>query len=254
MATLFDVAAGRALGEIEVRDQSASMDRVADSLTVGVLRELGRVRPVGAVRATAFQSTSLTALKAFLQGEQLFRRTAFDSALAAYRQAVDADSTLALAWRRMASAISWTTNPNDSLVEVYSLRAAALNRGLAPRDSLLISADSLSVALYSASQDTMFRAHRARLFTTLQSLVQRYPNDPEAWYALGDARLHFRVPGQTDFEEILALFDRAIVADSAYGESYIHAVWLALETEQPELAHRYITAYLAWNRRPDCVT
>jgi len=250
MATLFDVAAGRTLGEIEVRDRSTSMDRVADSLTIGVLRELGRFRPVGAVRATAFQSTSLPALKAFLQGEQLFRRTAFDSALAAYRQAVDADSTLAVAWWRMATAIAWASLPTDTVAEVYSLRAAALNVGLAPRDSLMISADSLSTALYTASRDTMFRAHRTRLYATLESIVQRYPDDPEGWYLLGDASHHFPVPGQTGPERTLALFDRAIVVDSAFGESYIHAVWLALQKEQPELAHRYITAYLEWNRRP----
>ena len=249
-ATLFDVAAGRSLGEVEVRDRSASMDRVADSLTIGVLRELGRSRPVGAVRATAFHSTSLVALKAFLQGEQLFRRTEFDSALAAYRQAVDADSTMALAWRRMGTVIGWTVIAGDSLAAVYNLRAAALNRGLAPRDSLLISADSLSTALYTASRDTLFRVHRARLLATLQSVVERYPDDPEGWYELGDARYHFRAPGQTDRERILSEFDRAIQLDSAFGESYIHAIWLALQTEKEELAHRYITAYLTWNRQP----
>jgi len=250
-ATLFDVAAGRPLGEIEVRDRSASMDRVADSLTIGVLRALGRSRPVRAVRATAFQSTSLPALKAFLRGEQLFRRTVFDSARAAYQQAVEADSTLALAWRRMATTQGWLSDPNDPLVEVYALRAAALNRGLAPRDSLLISADSLSIVLYTASRDTMFRAHRARLFATLETVVQRYPDDPEAWHELGDARFHFQVPGQTDPERIQSQFDRAIALDSAFGESYIHAVWLALGAGKEERAHRYITAYLDWNRRPD---
>jgi len=249
-ATVFDVAAGRPLGEIEVRDKSASMDRVADSLTIGVLRELGRSRPVGAVRATAFHSTSLVALKAFLQGEQLFRRTEFDSALAAYQQAVDADSTMALAWRRMGTVIGWTVVAGDSLAAVYNLRAAALNRGLAPRDSLLISADSLSTALYTASRDTLFRVHRARLLATLESVVERYPDDPEGWYELGDARYHFQVPGETDRERILSEFDRAIQLDSAFGESYIHSIWLALQTGKETLAHRYITAYLAWNREP----
>jgi len=249
-ATVFDVAAGRSLGEIEIRDESGNMDRVADSLTIGVLRELGRSRPVGAVRATAFHSTSLVALKAFLQGEQLFRRTEFDSALAAYRQAVDADSTMALAWRRMATAVGWTTTAGDSLETVYMLRAAALNRGHAPRDSLLLTADSLSTALYTASQDTMFRAHRARLFATLESAVQRYPDDPEAWYELGDSHYHFQVPGETDLERVLSEFERAISLDSAFGESYIHAIWLALQTGKVELAHRCIRAYLAWSRQP----
>jgi hypothetical protein len=164
---------------------------------------------------------------------------------------VDADSTLALAWRRMAAAQGWSRDPNDSLVEVYALRAAALNRRLAPRDSLLISADSLSIALYGASRDTLFRVHRARVFATLRSVVERYPDDPEARYELGDARFHFQVPGQTDRERNLSEFDRAIRIDSAFGESYIHAIWLALQAGKEELAHRYITAYLAWNRHPD---
>jgi serine/threonine-protein kinase len=251
VATLYDVAADRALGDVEVRDQSASVDRVADSLTVGVLRELGRSRPIGAVRATAFRSTSLPALKAFLQGEQYFRRTQFDSALAAYQRAVDADSTLAVAWRRMSTALSWLGTPNDSLTTAYNLRAAALNHGQALRDSLMISADSLTVALFSASQDTMFRANRARLGATLRALVERYPDDPEVWHSMGDASLHFPVPGRAGAAPTLAFFDRAIAADSAYGESYIHAVWLALELEDTALARNYIGRYRAWSRRPD---
>src|SRR5207245_8887755 len=49
-ATLFDVAAGRSVGEIELREASARMDRLADSATVALLRELGQTRPIGAVR------------------------------------------------------------------------------------------------------------------------------------------------------------------------------------------------------------
>ena len=46
-------------------------------------------------------------------------------------------------------------------------------------------------------------------------------------------------------------FDRAIAADSAYGESYIHAIWLALELEDTALARRYIGRYPDWSRRLD---
>src|SRR5437773_2174459 len=49
-ATVFDVGSGTALAELELHGTAARMDRLSDSLTVGVLRELGRTRPIGAVR------------------------------------------------------------------------------------------------------------------------------------------------------------------------------------------------------------
>ncbi len=243
-ATVFDVASARSLGEVEVRDLAANMDRVADSLTVGVLRELGRTRPVGAVRATMIRSTSLPALKSFLRGEQFFRRTSWDSALAAYRQAVAADSGLALAWRRMGLVIGWQSIGGDSLAGVYALRAGALNRGLPPRDSLLLTADSIATVLFDNSLDTAWRTHRTRLFATLEEFTKRFPEDPEGWFELGDARVHFRLVGRTSLEEVLAPFDRAIALDSAFGESYIHAVETALQLGRIELTRRLIAGFL----------
>ena len=242
--TVVSVGSGRVLGEIEIRDRAASMDRVADSLTVGVLRELGRTRPISAVRATALRSTSLPALKAFLQGEQFFRRTSWDSALTAYRQAVTIDSNFALAWRRLSAVTGWQVMGGDSLSSVYALKAASLNRGLPPRDSMLLTAESLMTALFTNSQDTAWRAHQARLFATLEEATRRFPEDPEAWYELGDARVHFRLIGRTPLEDVLAPFDRAIALDSAFGESYIHPVEYALQLGRPNAARRYIAEFL----------
>src|SRR2546422_4868524 len=41
----------RSLADIELRDAAARMDRLGDSLSVAVLRELGRTRPIGAARS-----------------------------------------------------------------------------------------------------------------------------------------------------------------------------------------------------------
>src|SRR4051812_13161056 len=71
-ATALDVASGRSLAEIELRDAANRMDRIADSLSVRVLRELGRTRGIQVLRTGSLGSTSLPALKAFLQGEQWF--------------------------------------------------------------------------------------------------------------------------------------------------------------------------------------
>ncbi|MGH7534550.1 MAG: hypothetical protein ACREMG_03090, partial [Gemmatimonadales bacterium] len=250
-ATLFDVGTGRPLGEVEFRDLSVSMDRLADSLAIALLQALGRSRPIGAVRSTAFRSTSLPALKAFLQGEQFFRRTAWDSALAYYGRAVSADSGFALAWRRMSTVLGWQVIGGDSLSGVYALRAAALNRGLPPRESLLVTAESLTAALFSGSADTAWRAHQARLFATLGEATRRYPEDPEVWYELGDARFHFRQVGRTGPEQVLEPFDHAIALDSAFRESYLHPVGLALQLGRPELAQRYLAGYLGHNPGAD---
>ena len=243
-ATLVDVSSGRTLQEVELKDASGSMDRLSDSLTLALLRGIGESRAVGSVRATALRATSLPALKAFLQGEQYFRRLAWDSAMASYRRALEADSGFALAYRRMGTVLGWKVMGGDSLAGVYTLRAAALNHGLAPRDSLLITAESLTTALFNNSDDTLWRSHRARLFSILNDAVQRYPGDPEAWYLLGDSKLHFRPVGRTTLEQELEAFDRAIALDSAYGESYIHPVEIALHLGRPELARKYISGYL----------
>jgi serine/threonine-protein kinase len=243
-ATLIDVTAGRRLAELEYRDASASMDRLTDSLTVGLLRALGQSRAVGAVRTTALQSTSLPALKAFLTGEQFFRRTAWDSAMASYQRAVAIDSGFALAWRRMSTVMGWAVVAGDSLSEAYAYRAAGLNRGLPPRESLLVVAESLTTALLNNSLDTTWRADQARLFITLQEATRRYPQDPEVWYELGDARLHVRQIGRTSLEQVLAPFDRAIAADSSFAMSYIHPVEVAIQLGRPEQAQRYIAGFL----------
>src|ERR1051325_4615577 len=246
-ANVFDVASQRALGEMEVRDAGARMDRVADSAVVGILRELSRTRPIGAVRAAPLESTSVPALKAFLQGDQFYRRAAWDSALARYKRAVALDSTFALAWRRMSGVLGcWRRGgAGHPLATLYGLRAGAWNRGLPPRDSLLITADSLFQALYDGPADHAWREHYARLFAALTEAARRYPDDPEVWFELGDAMVHHPAIGRPMMEQALEAFDRAIALDSAFGPAYIHPVELSLQLGRPAAARRYLATYLA---------
>ena len=95
-------------------------------------------------------TSSLPALKAFLQGEQFLRRTEWDSALAFYQHAIAADSAFALPLRRASLALGWLRGGFDSLSNAYALRAGALNHGLSRRDSLLLLSDSLLSSLLNA--------------------------------------------------------------------------------------------------------
>ena len=246
-ATLYDVGANKSLADLELRDMGERMDRIADSLTVALLRELGRTRPIGAVRLTSLGSTSLPALKEFLQGERWYRHTDWDSAIAHYERAVELDSNFTLALRRIATALGWQRAGLDSLSRFLHLRAGARNHGLSPRDSLLVVADSLSAAMFLIAQDTLFYQHARRLLATLNQAVSRYPDDPEAWYAMGEARFHFgfAVNAGATWDAALEAFDRSIALDSAFGPAYIHNVDLGLRLGGAALARRYINAYLS---------
>lgn len=242
-ATLLDVANGRVLVEVERYDVASRMDRLADSVSVTVLRHLGEIRPLGAARLASLGSNSPGALKAFLTAEQFYRRTAWDSVLAYGERAIALDTTFALALYRMSQVLSWQRLGADSLLRRYALRAGALTRGLAPRESLLVSAQSLFAAMRGVEPDSVWWVQHRRMFATLEEATSRYPQDPEPWYLLGEARYHFGGWTGVTPEEMLEAFDRAIALDSAFGPAYIHPVQLALNLEGPGPARRYAAAY-----------
>jgi serine/threonine-protein kinase len=247
-ATLLDVETRRPLTELELRDEAGRVDRLGDSLAVRVLGELGRTRRIELTRVASLGSTSPPALKAFLQGEQFFRRAAWDSALANYERAVALDSNFALALWRLGRVFGWQRIGGESLSVVLALRAGSANRGLAPRDSLLVLVDSLFQASNADLSPTWAWYRRVR--ATAQEAVRRYPDDADAWHTLGEVDLH--LGRQVPLRETLAAFDRAIELDSGYAPAYIHAIELAAALHGLEVARRYASEYL--RRAPNDVT
>ena len=239
-ATIYDVRRERPLGEVEVRDDRQRIDRIADTLAVRLLREMGRTRPVGAVRFAALGSTSLPAIKLFLQAEQFYRRGEWDSARAYAERAVAVDSNFTLALHRIPLALWWSDENTTPML----LRAGAHNRGLAPRESLLVTVDSLWGALVEGTGASWPLLRR--LTGTLQEAVTRYPEDPEAWYMMGEMGYHFgaqvspRLPLRLSFDA----FANAIELDSAFAPAYEHIVSLALRLREPKVARKHAEAYL----------
>ena len=242
--TALDVQEQRPIAEIELRDAADRMDRLTDSLTVRLLRELGRSHRIEVFRTASLVSNSLPALKAFLQGEQWFRRAAWDSALAYYEQAIALDSMFPLALRRAGQVLGWQRSAFDSVSQALGMRAGALNHGLAPRDSLLVTADSLFGAAYATIPVVDWSVLR-RVHAVTQELTRRYPEDFESWYALGEAHYHLGSEVGSSPRQALEAFDQAIAQDSSFAPSYIHAVDLAVWLEGPEAGGRYARKYLA---------
>jgi tetratricopeptide (TPR) repeat protein len=247
--TLLDVAHRNTMEEWELRDAADRLDRLTDSLTMRVLQGLGRTRPIGSVRLASFGSTSLPAVKAFLQGEQHLRRAEWDSALAYYERAIRLDSTFPLALRRASTALGWLRTGYDSLSNAYALRAGAFNHGLPPRDSLLVLSDSLFASMFAGGPlglhaDTSWGARLQRFFATVEDATTRYPEDPEAWNNLGEALDHFGAFAGRSYQQQLEAFDRAIELDSAYAPAYLHPISISA-VNGPGAMRRYLAPYLA---------
>ena len=239
-ATIYDVRRERSLAEVEVRDARQRIDRIADTLAVRLLREVARTRPVGAVRFASLGSTSLPAIKLFLAAEQFYRGGQWDSTVVYAQRAIAVDSDFTLALRRIPNALWWS----NAEVSGMLLRAGARNHGLAPRESLLVTMDSIWGALASGllPPSPMVR----RLNATARETVKRYPEDPEAWYMLGETAYHYggqvapRVSPRVAFDA----FAKAVELDSAFAPAYEHIANLALRLRDPEMARRYAQAYI----------
>ena len=245
-ATVLDVARQRAGPDLEVRGDTTAIGDLADSLGVRILQVLGRNRPIGAVRHVSIGSRSLPALKAFLYGEQFYRRGLWDSALVYYDQAIAQDSTFAIAFRNMALALSWFPASSDAYrpEEEYKRRSVTLGRGLPPRDSLLIAADSFAIASEEATDPADLIRFRYRALSILEEAVRRYPDDPEMWLELGEARFHDAPPLGGVPAPALEAFDHAIALDPGFAPAYEHTVHLAIRLNRSDLARKYADAYL----------
>jgi len=245
-ATVLKVASGEQLGlRIIQRGARNNLPALGGALRRAVLRELANWHPIAAFRATWIEEANPSALQAFLVGEQFYRHSAWDSAMAYYTRAIEADTTFALAHRHAGLVLEWRNGTDDSISRAYLLTAARFNRRLPFRDSLLITADSLRASL--DPYDPTYTSTVRRLFATLQTARDSFPTDPEIWFAVGDVYWHFgNGPRLTvDEDTMLAAFDRSIQLDSGFTPSYIHAIELRLTRDGRDEGLRYASAYLA---------
>ena len=193
---------GRRIAEALVDGGPDDLFQLVDRLAAQLLGAAGSpVPPLG--RLAALTTTSLPALKAYLEGESEFREGLYASAFEAFRHATELDSSFALAHYRVAQAANWTVPPGwswDSIVTRSRLATARADR-LSPRARLLV---ETYAAWVGGAYDDAERGYRA--------VVRTYPDDVEAWYGLGEVLFHTNpvrgrpsVESGEAFERVLAL-------------------------------------------------
>lgn len=230
-ADLYSVRWLRKEGSATVEGPEDEVTGLVDRLTVELLKSaVGGEFPD--LRVSAITTQSPAALRAYLQGEQAFRRARWDEAREALTRAIEIDSTFALALYRLGLAYGWSLSVYADELARYLDAANRHSAGLPRRDSVLILANA---RLYQGDLDAI------SLFERLSSL---YPDDLEVWYGLGEAYFHMGTQRGVDRSRVLRPLERAFEIDSTFAPAIPHIIHVAHAQSDSALVGIWTRRYL----------
>ena len=213
-ATIVDVDDGRASAQAMVQGAADSIPQLVDQLTAQLLA-------VGAgqgERLAELTSTSLPALRLFLDGQSFYRHGRYRDAARAYGGALDEDSTFAIAGVGLVAASRWFGDP---AVGQRGLRLAWTNRDrLGERDRAWLEA---MVGPEWPESPTLSELHAAK-----SRFLSVAPDRAEAWFELGDWLLHTgEAIGIRDAHaKAGTALERTLALDSSFAPAAEHLVFI----------------------------
>jgi DNA-binding SARP family transcriptional activator/TolB-like protein len=210
-ATVYPRSGGAAVGHAAVTGPASELLSLVDDLTIELLTTWRVATAPGRAPVLAIGTSSVPALKAYLEGERHLRQSRLDAALSAFREAVHEDTLFALAYYRMSLAGSWGFR--GELATWAAEQALRHGERLPQRERLLLEAHSAYRAATGEVAEDM--AHR---------LTVLYPEDPESWYRLAEAIHHFAPLRGRPIAPARQAFERAASLDLLSPESLYHLV------------------------------
>jgi DNA-binding SARP family transcriptional activator/tetratricopeptide (TPR) repeat protein len=196
-AALYDARRGpRAIARAAVEDSASQLFGLVDRLAGQLVADQGTGPDARLTRLAAVTTHSLPALRAYLDGEKQFRIGHYKEAVAAFQSAVAEDTTFALAYYRLASAYSWSS---DTMARPSAVQATRFAQRLSTPDRLLVEA---YLPFVNGDADDAERRYRAILATR--------PFEGEAWYPLGEVLFHYNPLRGRPIAEARPMFQRAL--------------------------------------------
>jgi tetratricopeptide (TPR) repeat protein len=233
-AELFNVRWLRKDASAVVEGAEAEMTSLVDELTVELLKSIWREGDVPEVRVSTVTTSSIPALRAYLEGEQAFRRALFTEAQQSFGRAVELDSTFAIAAHRLSFAYGWSLGAFEEEHIENARLAARHTAGLPARDSLLITAHKL----VDIDGDL-------EVIELYENLVRRHPEDYEAWYGFGEALYHLGDQVGYERDGVVDAMTRAYALDSTIAPSLFHLIQGTYQQDDLEAARVWTDRYLA---------
>jgi serine/threonine-protein kinase len=230
-AQLLPVGSSGTRAEARVEGPTDSLPQLVDRLAAQLITEGS-----GSSQLDALVNTPLSALRLYLEGLAAQRRGNYPDAVVRFGQALDRDSTFALAGLNLASAAGWTTSPGAARRGLE--RAWASRDRLRPRDQALLAAE--------IGPDYPAASPLARYPEAWERAVDLGPDDAVRWYEMGDLYYHDGPYLQIDGTERRAAeaFRRSVAIDSGVGPLG-HLVDMAVVAGDSAAVRRLGAIYLA---------
>ncbi len=178
-ASIYELNGEHPLATAEAGGEATRVFELVDEIAAELLGGLSGEPAARITRIAAVTTHSLSALKAYLEGEQAFREGKYQVAVDAFERAAVEDSTFALAFYRLSIAAEWNRSPADVVTEAAAKAAAHADR-LAPHDRELVLAFLATRRGEAAEAERRYRA-----------IVASYPEDLEAWFQLAEVLFHY---------------------------------------------------------------
>jgi tetratricopeptide (TPR) repeat protein/TolB-like protein len=182
---------------------------------------------LGARKAAFSSTTSATALGQLLKGQASLWAGDYDGAAAAYRKAIEADSSCGLAYLRLGDVHGWRHD--------YSAALLTLEAGLRRRPRL----EPRWIKLLAARRAFVL-GNGEEAIARFQDAVLDDRGDIDAWLGLGESLYHFAGYAGHPAMDALPALERTAQLDSAFVPIYDHLVDLALMAGDPARADRYV--------------
>lgn len=236
-ADVYDLESGQPLGQAVAEGSPDSIFALVDRIAMQTLAIVFQEDPddLPSIDLAAVTTTSLPALKAYLDGEVHFRRTELPAAIEAWEKAVRADTLFALAYYGLAEAYAWDDGGN--------LGNPGRGREMLDRAHRLVDRLPALEAALVRTKSSRWNNEPGSV-AAVEAVASQYPDVAEAWYNLAEA-YHHQPQAMRGPEETERAFRRAAELQPASALYRAHLLDLAF-LWQPDSARvaREVGAYL----------
>jgi tetratricopeptide (TPR) repeat protein len=219
-AKLKRVPGGRVIAEAEEVATANTLMPAIDKLTAKLLSlQAG----VSIQSLDALTTTSLPALRAYLEAQREYRSSHFAKAMKLYERAVELDTTFALAAIGHTLSAGWGEGGATNLERSARIARKYKDR-LGPIDR------ALATALLGEEGKPRSYAER---FAERDALVNMAPDRADAWMLYADLVTHWGNVADRDGQALSKpMFDRILKIDSSFTPALLHLIDIAIDREQ----------------------